>query len=184
MADGKYFGVSHPVIAPVSSTGYDLTKKFTNGAAIGVTISPQYSEASLYGDNVLDEYVNEFREANITLNVTAMPVSAANVLFGHTVDQTTNEITYNASDSSNYVGFGFIPALMDGAKKYRAIFLPKVKFTEGDESYTTKGDSITFVTPTLNGKATVNDTGVWRIKSDEFDTEAEALAWIDEQFGK
>lgn len=181
MADGKYFGLSKPWIAKLNSDGtYDNTNKFKNGAAISTTITPQYSEASLYADNKLDEYIKEFREADVELGVNAMPAVAADVLFGHSV--VDGEIIYNADDSANYVGYGFVPALADGVKKYRGVFLPKVKFTEGAEGYQTKGDNITFVTPSLTGKALPGATGTWRIKSEEFDTEAEAEAWILSQF--
>jgi hypothetical protein len=68
--------------------------------------------------------------------------------------------------------------MVSGKKKYRACILFKVKFTEGEESYTTKGDNITFATPSMAGTAYAMDNGNWRQKSPAFDTEAEADEWI------
>ena len=112
-----------------------------------------------------------------------MPVPAAfnNAMFGHTTAD--GETTYNANDEIPYVGVGIIGVeKIDGVKKYVANFLPKCKFNEPGKSYETKGDSITYNTPSLEGSALALDTGVWKYDK-VCDSEADALTWINNKFG-
>ena len=82
------------------------------------------------------------------------------------------------------MGYGFITAeMLDGAKKFRACVLHKVQFKEGEESFETKGDTITFKTPTLSGVAMGTSKENWRTKSPYFDTEEEADIWIQTKLG-
>ena len=72
---------------------------------------------------------------------------------------------------------------VDGVRKYTASWLYKVKFTGGQESYKVKGDNIEYQTPSITGQAMALPDGKWKdVKT--FDTEAEAIAWLDEKGGK
>ena len=44
--------------------------------------------------------------------------------------------------------------MVDGEQKVVAIFLPKVKFSEGENSYNTKGENLEYATPSMSGSAT------------------------------
>lgn len=80
------------------------------------------------------------------------------------------------------MGFGFISVeKVNGVRSFVAAFLPKVKFTEPSDDYETKGESITYKTPSITGKATADDDGVWK-ETDVFATEAEAVSWITGKF--
>lgn len=171
------FGLSKPWIAKYNP-GAAYSDAFKCGTAINTSVTPNYNEASLYGDNRQVENVAEFKNANVSLGVDRMPVVASKVMFGHTVTEAGGE-TSKTSDSANYVGYGFITAeMVDGVKCYRACVLFKAQFKEGEEAYETKGDSIAFKTPTLSGVAMSIETGEWREKSPYFDTEEEADQWI------
>lgn len=171
-----YFGLSKPYIAKLGTSGY--TDGFQCGKAVKTTITPNTSEGRLFADNMQAEYVAEFQNATLSMGVDRLPVEAAKVMFGHTVTE-DGQVTYKSGDASNYVGYGFIVCeILEGVKKYRACILPKVKFNEGEDSYETKGDSITFATPELSGQAMPNDDYEWKIISKAYDTEAEAEAWI------
>lgn len=176
------FGLSKPWIAKyVSNKKY--TDAFQCGKAISTSVTPNTVNASLYADNQQVEDVTEFSNATIALGVNTLPAKAAPILFGHTVADDGTE-TSNTGDSSSYVGYGFVVAAMDeGVKKYQGCVLHKAKFSEGEESYQTKGDQITFVTPSLNGTAYGDDDGDWRTKSELFSTEAEADSWIQTFLG-
>lgn len=177
------FGLSKPWIAKYNPETEKYSDAFKCGKAINTSVTPNYNEATLHADNQPDETVTEFKDANVTLGVNTMPVEAVTVMFGHTVGEDGEEI-HKAGDSSNYVGYGFIVAEMEkGKKKYRACLLVKVMFKEGEESYETKGDSISFKTPSLSGTVSAIDDGTWRIKSPTFDTEEEADAWIQKKLG-
>lgn len=173
-----YFGLSKPYIAKLGATEGTYTLGFKCGKAVAIEINPTSSEGKLYGDNVLAEYASEFKEAAVTLDVTTLPLEAANVLFGHTVATETKLVTKNAGDVSNYVGFGFIvKEMIEGVVSYTATVVYKAKFSEQGLSYTTKGDSIEFKTPKLTGIASAPDSGNWQ-KVQTFETEALAEAFV------
>lgn len=173
-----YFGLSHPWIAKLNVATGKYSGGFRCSSAVATSVTPAYNEGSLYADNREKESVNEFKNAAVTLEVDRMPAVAAGVVFGHKTNAEGEEIS-NGDDSGQYVGYGFITGEQcDGKKIYRACVLFKVKFSEGEESYDTRGDSIVFVKPKLNGKAVAIANNDWRVKSPEFDTEDEADLWI------
>lgn len=176
------FGLSKPWIAKYSAGKY--TDAFQCGKAINTTVTPNTVSAALFADNQQVEDVNEFSNATVVLGVNTIPAQAPEVLFGHKAGTTEGEEVSNTGDSGSYVGYGFVVASMDaGVKKYQACFLHKVKFAEGEESYQTKGDQITFVTPSLSGTAYGDENGDWRTKSPLFATEAEADKWVQKKLG-
>jgi len=180
---GAYnFGFSKPYIAKYNyneSTGaVTYSDGFQVGEGVNTSVNPNYANAKLYGDNKCVDEVNEFISAAVSLGVTRMPLVAASMLFGHTIDDTTEhtEIS-NADDVSNFVGYGFTAKNSDGT--YDACVLYKVKFSEGEDAYNTKEESITFKKPTLSGSAFASDeTKDWRKKKYGFTTEAAAYAWV------
>ncbi len=181
------FGLSHPWIAKLNTQTGQYSDAFRCGKAVNTTVTPNYGQGSMYADDQQTEEVTEFKNAGVDLGVDTLPIKAGEVMFGHTVSEDGEE-TSNVSDSGAYVGYGFTTTEMtNGIKKYRACLLKKVKFTEGAESYTTKGDSITFSNPTLSGTAMAIGVGekpeVWRIKSPKFNTNKEADDWIQKQLG-
>ncbi len=177
------FGLSYPWIANLNVATGAYSDGFKCGEAVNTAVTPNYSEAPLYGDNRQVENVSEFKNANVTLAVTRLPVKASKLLFGHTVSAEGEE-TSKGNDSAPYVGYAFITAEMEnGIKRYRACLLLKVQFKEGEDSYETKGDSIVFKNPSLSGLAFSNDSDEWRIKSPYYDTEYEADQWIQRKLG-
>lgn len=174
------FGLSHPIMAKLNVATGAYSDVFKCGKAINTSVTPNYNTAALFADNVQDEDIRELKNATVELGVNTLPIKAGEVLFGHkiTKDEDEDEVS-NIDDSGYYVGYGFITAeMISGEKKYRGCFLPKVKFSEGTESYKTKGDSIEFSTPSISGTAIGNNAKDWRRKSKYFDTEEECDAWI------
>lgn len=170
-----FFGLRKPIIAKWHP-GNTYTDGMIVGKAVSLEVTPNYATGSLYGDDEQVESASEFTNANVALGTTDVPVSAASLLFGHEVDGT--KVISRATDSAPYVGVGtVIPEKINGAQKYVALIVIKTQFAEGAESYQTKGDSITFTTPTLNGVALPGDDSKWREKK-EFDTYEEALAYV------
>lgn len=150
------------------------------GKPISTSITPNYAEGSLYGGDVVAESDREFTNATVSLGTTYIPIAVAETMFGHTVEG--NQITYNAFDEINYVGVGMVaPKKIDGVRKYEATFLYKAKFSEPEKAYETKGDSITYNTPSFEGNAEAEDDGDWR-EENTFDTQAAADEWIDSLF--
>ncbi len=171
-----FIGLRKPYVAQ-----YDrATKTYSNGFkyshAVSMNITPNYAEASLFGDDVQVEYEKSFTNAAITFGSTSTPIDAASVMFGHTVSE--GQVTYKATDEANYVGVGVMaPEKVDGVNKFVALILVCAKFADSAETFATKADSLTFNTPTIEGSAIADDDGVWKITK-TFDTEAAAEAFI------
>lgn len=180
-----YYGLSKPVIAKrtANPAGDTYSDGFLCGKAVGTSVTPNYSEASLYGDNELAEYAKEFSDADVSANVTTLPIEAVTTMFGHTYDESTKMVTYAAADKANAVGYGFYATeSVNGVASYVACWLPNVKFTEAAESYSTKGSSIEFQTPTIEGKASADSKGAWKYKQ-TFTTEDAAIEWLKTKAG-
>lgn len=180
-----FVGLVKPTIAKLTETGNAPTYSdgFICGKAIEVTINPQYAEGSLYGDDVKAEYDKEFKYADITLNTTTLPFEAHEIMFGHTVDSEKKNIKDSADDEQSYVGFGvYVPEKVDNKKKYIAMWIFKTKFSEGQETYRTKGDNIEYQTPSITGQAVAIDGGDWR-EREIFETAKEAQEWLKVKAG-
>ncbi len=178
-----YIGLAKPTVANLDESGNTpkYTGGFTCGKAIGLDISPQYAEGSLYADNGKSEYDKEFKYADVNMNTDTMPIQAHTVMFGHAVNDTV--VKNKTTDSPNYVGLGvYVTEKVNNVRKYVAMWLYKVKFAEGQESFKTKGDNIEYQTPTIAGQAIGIAGDLWK-ETRTFDTEKEAQDWIDEMAG-
>ncbi len=165
----------------VTGTTVGYTGGLKCGKAVALSITPQYAEAQLYGDDVLAESATEFKYADISNDTTAVPIEAMSTVFGHTVDDTDNSVVFAADDVANFVGQCSMTKVMtDNVITYETIFLPKAKFSDPGENYTTKGDSLEFKTNAFVGKAYAEDDGTWK-ETAIHDTKAEALTWIKEK---
>lgn len=177
-----YFGLRYPVIAKYNRSTGVYSDGFICGKAVSIEVTPNYSEGSLYGDDEQAEYEKSFTNANVKLGTTTLPIVAAETVFGHTVDNATQTVTKKTTDAANYVGVGVVvDEVVDGAKKYYAYILTCAQFSESAESFTTKGDSITFSNPTIDGLAIGDKQSAWQIKQ-PFDTAADALNYIKTTF--
>ncbi len=190
-----YIGLVKPTIARLSGEDMgrvDVTVApkyidgFTCGKAIGLDISPQYAEGSLYADDGKAEYDKEFKYADITLNTSTLPRKAHEIMFGHKVDTKENgtvNVKFRTVDEPNYVGFGiYVKEKVEGVRKYVAMWIYKAKFAEGQESFKTKGDNIEYQTPSVAGQAIGLTDNLWK-ELMIFDTEREAQDWIDKMAG-
>ena len=141
---------------------------------------------SLFADNKKSEYDKEFKYADVTLGTDTLPIQAHKVMFGHEVSkegESGTSIKNRTTDSSNYVGLGiYMDEKVDGLRKYVAMWIYKVKFAEGQESFKTKGDNIEYQTPSIGGQAIGIDDNLWK-ETMIYDTEKEAQDWIDEMAG-
>ena len=116
--------------------------------AISAELSVELAEATLYADDGAAEVVKEFQSGTLTLGVADIGVAAAEVLTGATLDD--NKVLISASeDGGAPVAIGFRAKKANG--KYRYFWLYRVKFGIPATNLQTKGDSITFSTPTIEG---------------------------------
>lgn len=180
-----YIGLAYPTIAKLDPTTNTYSDGFRMGKAVSVNISTNYNEANLPGDNVIAESVKEFRDGTIDLGITTIPIEAYETVFGHTVTEGEDGtlIVDKTDDVPNYVGVGLVKEeLVDGKKSYIAMWIKKVLFTESGENAQTKGETISFQTPTITGTILALNDKTWRERK-IFDNEADAIAYIDEWAG-
>ena len=116
--------------------------------AMTADLSVELAEATLYADDGASEIVKEFKSGTLSLGIDDIGNSIASVLTGATID--SNNVVISASeDGGSPVAIGFRAKKSNG--KYRYFWLYRVKFGIPSTSLATKGDSITFSTPTIEG---------------------------------
>lgn len=116
--------------------------------AMTVDLSVELAEATLYADDGAAEVVKEFKSGTLTLGIDDIGVQVAQDLTGAKID--TNKVLISTSeDGGAPVAIGFRAKKANG--KYRYFWLYKVKFGIPATNLTTKGESITFSTPTIEG---------------------------------
>lgn len=145
--------------------------------AISAELSIELAEATLYADDGASEIIKEFKNGKLTLGVDNIGRSAAAALTGAVTDG--NGVLISASeDGGAPVAIGFRAKKANG--KYRYFWLYKVKFGVPSTNLATKGDSITFSTPSIEGTVTRrnkldgNGNHPWKAEVNEDDTDVSA----------
>ena len=116
--------------------------------AMTADLSVELAEATLYADDGASEIVKEFKNGTLSLGVDDIGAAVASDLTGATID--ANGVVVSASeDGGEPVAVGFRAKKSNG--KYKYYWLYRVKFGIPATNLATKGDSITFSTPTIEG---------------------------------
>lgn len=116
--------------------------------AMTADLSVELNEATLYADDGAAEIVKEFKSGTLSLGIDDIGNTVASDLTGATID--ANKVVVSASeDGGEPVAVGFRAKKSNG--KYRYYWLYRVKFGIPATNLATKGDSITFSTPTIEG---------------------------------
>lgn len=116
--------------------------------AISADLSIELNEATLYADDGQAEAVKEFKSGTLSLGVDEIGNEAAAALVGARVDS-NGVLISSGEDVSNSVAIGFRAKKANG--KYKYYWLYRVLFGIPATNLATKGDSITFSTPTIEG---------------------------------
>ena len=116
--------------------------------AMTADLSVELAEATLYADDGAAEIVKEFKSGTLSLGVDDLGGSVASDLTGSTIDE-NGVVISAAEDGGTPVAVGFRAKKSNG--KYRYFWLYRVKFGIPATALATKGDSITFNTPTIEG---------------------------------
>lgn len=116
--------------------------------AISADLSVELNEATLYADDGQAEIVREFKNGTITLSVDEIGHDIVADLVGAEIDS-NGVLISGDNDSAKPVAIGFRARKSNG--KYKYYWLYRVLFTIPATNLATKGDSITFSTPTIEG---------------------------------
>ncbi len=156
--------------------------------AIKADLSVELAEAVLYADDGAAEVVKEFKSGKLSLGIDDIGASAAEDLTGAKLDD--NKVLISSSeDGGEPVAIGFRAKKANG--KYRYFWLFRVKFGIPETNLQTKGDSITFQTPTIEGtvmrrnKLDGQGNHPWKAEVNENDTGVEAstiTGWFTEVY--
>lgn len=162
------------------------------GDAMSVELNLTAAEGRLYAESRLAEYKKLVTGGTASVGVKYITDAAQKLLFG--MSENTRNVGTNTSqkslkatakDIAKYVGMGFYaPDAIDGTDKYTAVFVYKVLFGAPGYVYATKGDSITFQTPTTTGEFLADDSedkNIMEIAT--LASESDAVAWINKCFG-
>lgn len=116
--------------------------------AMTADLTVELNEATLYADDGAAEVVKEFKSGTLSLGVDDIGAQVAADLTGTTIDA-NGVIISTSEDGGDPVAVGFRAKKSNG--KYRYYWLYRVKFGIPATNLATKGDSITFSTPTIEG---------------------------------
>ena len=111
-------------------------------------LSVELIEAILYADDGASEVVKEFKSGTLSLGIDDIGSIVAQDLTGSKIDS-NNVVVSRSEDGGNPVAIGFRAKKSNG--KYRYFWLYRVIFSIPTTSLATKGDSITFSSPTIEG---------------------------------
>ena len=156
--------------------------------AISADLSVELAEATLYADDGAAEIVKEFKSGTLSLGIDDIGASVASDLTGAAIDD--NHVVISGSeDGGDPVAIGFRAKKANGRYKY--YWLYRVKFGVPATNLATKGDSITFSTPTIEGtilrrnKLDGNGKHPWKAEVTEGDTDVAAstiTGWYTEVY--
>lgn len=116
--------------------------------AISADLSVEMAEATLYADDGAAEIAKEFKSGTLSLGVDDIGSQVASDLTGSTIDN-SGVVIAASEDGGDPVAVGFRAKKANG--KYKYFWLYRVKFGIPATALATKGDSITFSTPKIEG---------------------------------
>lgn len=155
---------------------------------LGKLIDSQFTEnrndVSLFADDTLDEYDNSFINGTVSITVSDVDDQTYAEVKGCEISE--NEVTETEDDYAPELGYGhIITKMINGVKKYKVEFLPRIKITKITADAKTKGESIEFNTVKIEAKVmTLKEeinglkVGTWR-KFETFDTLAAATTYLN-----
>lgn len=116
--------------------------------AISADLEIELNEATLFADDSAAEVVKEFKSGKLSLGINDIGAAVAGDLVGAVIDD--NGVTVSQSEGlPSPVAVGFRAKKSNG--RYRYFWLYRVIFGVPATNLATKGDSITFNTPTIEG---------------------------------
>jgi hypothetical protein len=146
--------------------------------------APEFNTAELYANDGLAETDYSFKKGTLSITVADDDDEFVAGIMGNTV--TEKEVTSSIDDTAPEYGYGHIvPKIVGGAKKFKAEFFPRVKFTKVTTDNKTRGESVEFGTTAIEGtvmplEKAINGlaVGVWE-KHQTFATLEEAETYLD-----
>lgn len=146
--------------------------------------APEFNNAELYASDALAESDYTFKKGALSITVANDDDDKDAEIMGNTIKE--GEVTKNIADTAPECAYGHIVTKMvNGVRKWKVEFFPRVKFTKITTDAKTRAESVEFVTTSIEGivyplGADFNGlkAGDWE-KHQTFATEAEAITYLD-----
>lgn len=188
MAKGVAIGLRQLTVALLKTdplegkATYDPPKRIPG--AITANINPNASNETLFADDGPYETATTIGGIDLELNVADLDLETQALLLGHTIDS-NGVLIRKAGDTPPWLAVGFKSLKSNGS--YRYTWLAKGKFGLQEQNNETKGDSITFNTPTINGsfvKRECDDEWERHIDEDSTNyTPEQGANWFNNPYG-
>ena len=182
-------GMMYPVFAPLVSHTEGSMPTYGTGRVIqearNASITKTYNNNPLYGDDRIVDDDNGLQSLTMSFESTGLSNEDRVMLFGEKTGTVGGLTAYLEGDNETpWGGFGYIRKMRDnGVKKFEAWITLKIKFQEESQTTATKEGTISWNTPTLNGRAAalyIDSSDEMRFRVHQtFDTIAAAKNWIN-----
>lgn len=181
-------GLKYIVSAKLKDDGATYDAGFVVGKAMKASVTTETNDVKLYADDGVGESDKSFKSGKISLGVDDLINKVYCDLLGHkhtpgSESEPANPelVVASANDISPFVGVGFYGKVVRSGKvSYIAKWLKKVQFAEPADESETKGETIAYQSPTIEGDVFALDNGEWKEQA-EFKNEADAIAWLNEK---
>lgn len=155
----------------------------TLGSLISVADSVNVQSATISGDDVVEDRIDEVSDYSLAVGITELENEVAGKVFGAEIESTSSDLSYGFDDEAPQGGLGLVSKRrFKGKTFYKGIFYPKVQAVRQGVTYNTKGTSITLSGDDLQFNGTAPACRKSKIESKALDTEAEAKSWVDKKF--
>lgn len=127
--------------------------------AITANVTPNFQITTLYGDDRAVAVAQALGDIDIALTVGDLPSAAYDLVMGTTKNE-EGVIIDNVDDVAPYGALLFRLPFDTGGFRYYCYY--KGRFQPPGTTSNTKGQSVEFQNPTINGKFVAKDNGDWR----------------------
>lgn len=185
-----FIGMRHPVVATLANYTKGQEPTYNAGQIIGHAIQGDLAitrnNNPLYGDDVVVEDDNGITAMQLTLGVDDLSEEVqAYMGLLEAVAGTGDVTTYlEGAGSSKVCGLGYIRVRrLNGVTSFQAIWIYRLTLGKDSENSATKGENITWQTPTCTGRCmgtyvnAGNEPAFRAIQN--FTTEAAAITWLN-----
>lgn len=182
---GEYAGFAKFLTDETKEAAPTYDAALSLGPFVSGNLTVTNASGELYGDNILQEKVDRFASGAIPMEVTECPKASIAAIYGATYNESTKGIDYSTSDEAPYGALWYIRNILrKGNEIFEANFYTKAQAARTTDNTQTRSGSITFTNHTINW--TIMDPlhkgTKWQYTA-EFDTFAEAVAWINGKIG-
>ena len=182
-------GMMFPVWAPITSHTDGAMPTYGTGRVIqearNATVTREYQNNPLYGDDRIVDDDNGLTGLTMSFESTGLSDADRKLLLGEEDYGDSGASGQWVSDNETpWGGFGYIRKMRDnGTKKFEAWWTLKIKFQEEQQATNTREGSISWGTPTLNGRAAAlyvdsSDKGRFQLHK-TFAQIADAKTWLN-----